>query len=155
MDYRDALSRLSALGSSPEAFSPLHDWLVLACALRQKDFVTATEKLEAYIKEHPWAEHALLMAVRSALAADDVEQAFAFVDAAKRINNQLGLLTSARLHLAINQTSNALHNAEMLLSEESGGSEIRRLTAEVRALTNLAEGRVELATAIFEPSLVG
>ncbi len=142
------------IGSGRTAFADeravLNDWIYLAQAANGGNQAAISEAMQLLLSRHPWCEPAVLMPVRRAMAAGDPLEARGYVELARSVNPQLASLCLARFDLAVGKPLDALHAAEMTISAEPGGSELRGLAGELRGRANMATGQVEIAAGAFE-----
>ncbi len=128
----------------------LSDWIFLAQAVNRGSQGATGDALQLLLSRHAWCEPAVLLPVRKAMAANDPLEARGYIELAKSANPQLASLALARFDLATGRPLDALHAAEMTISAEPGGSELRSLAGELRARSNLATGQMEIAVGAFE-----
>ncbi len=133
----------------PVGLPPRLQWLALATALRGDSYLATHGAVHAILTDHPWADLAVIEAMRKAIERGDHDRALAWTTVAHGVNPRLGALLRVRYLLSVGRLEDAADEGEQLITDLDPNAVVRWQAAEVRARTHLAMGRPGAAIADF------
>ncbi len=150
-DDQNKLKRLLEDAARDEAFdSPTVDLIRLRHAHRHKDNLTVRQTLQRMLKDHPWSMEIVLSLLRASIANGEAEKAYSWLGQVQVLNPELAKFSRALLNLSLNKPADALTEAESMIMDQKPQSELRRWSAEVRAIAFAQMDQPQMAVSTFD-----
>jgi predicted Zn-dependent protease len=108
------------------------------------------QTLQQQLADHPWCEPELLLAMRPAIRDADQEQVHAWLDLARQVSPGAALAAQGRYHLLTDQPAEAIHDATMLMRDESVGRLGRRYGTDIGARAHVQKNTAPLGVGMIE-----
>ena len=110
----------------------------------------ARNTIEQSAVHHPWNEMPLIVLIRESLKRDDPDQAYSWIDAAGKANQQLRYLVRGRTYLAQDKPMSAVGDMELLVLNADNDSEYQRLAGEIKGRAFAIADRIDQASGLFQ-----
>lgn len=147
----ESLQQKLAQAAETEGFeSPTVDLIRLSSASATRDSQVVSQTLQRLLTNHPWSTEAVLLLMRQSMARNEADKAYSWLGQVQLLNPHLARLARARLNLALNKPADALTEAESMIMDESPQSELRRWSAEARAIAFAQMDQPQLAVSTFD-----
>lgn len=122
----------------------------IAIAYKAQDVQTTSQSLQQILTNHPWAAEAVFVILRESIDQSQPDKAYSWLGQVQLLNPELAHFARAKLNLVFNKPADAITEATAMISNELPQSELRRWSADVRAMAFAQMDQPLLAVSTFD-----